>query len=107
MELYIYHPEIKIPYFAVDWNPVQIPHEINTEIVTGPYTQNVSKNSITILWETNFRTTDNFIIYGNETEKYKKLGKNNCDHHELTIFPPFSSGYYRISSDDYKSKKYR
>ena len=77
------------------------------EIIIGPYTQNVTSISITILWETNTYTNNNRIEYGSTTNyEYIEYGKSDTYHHEITIHPTFSSGYYRVISDDIESAEF-
>ncbi|HHH77800.1 MAG TPA: hypothetical protein ENL18_01120, partial [Thermoplasmatales archaeon] len=72
--------------------------------ITGPYTQNVTENSITIVWETSIFTTNNSIEYGeNESYGYIKYATGGS-HHEVTVNPPFSSGHYRVVSDGTASR---
>jgi len=76
----------------------------NHEIIIGPYTQNVTNGSITILWETNNNTNNNRIEYGETTNYgYIEYGKSDTYHHEVTINPSFSLGHYRVISDDVES----
>ena len=74
------------------------------EIVVGPYTQNVTNNSITILWETSIPTGNNTIFYRNDSVEYVLHDYSNSKHHELVISPPFNRGYYKIVSDGKESK---
>jgi len=70
------------------------------EIIIGPYTQNVTNTSITILWETDTITNNNRIEYGNTTNyEHIDYGKSDTYHHEITIHPTFSSGHYRVHLD--------
>jgi len=74
------------------------------EIIIGPYTQNVTNISITILWETNTYTNNNRIEYGETTDyRYIEYGKSDTYHHEITIHPTFSFGHYKVISDDIES----
>ncbi len=73
-------------------------------IIVGPYTQNVSNESITILWETNVATLNNSVLYWNDSLEYIAYGEENTKHHEVRISPPFSHGYYKVISDGVESK---
>ena len=76
----------------------------DTEIIFGPYTQNVTNTSITIVWETNIKTNNNRVEYGQTTTYgYIEYGKSDTYHHEITIHPTFSSGHYKVISDDIES----
>ena len=78
------------------------------EIIVGPYTQNVSNDSITIVWETSMPTSNNSVEYGeNKSYGYIKYGLHSTNHHEITINPPFSSGHYRVISDGIKSNDFK
>ncbi|MCD6573690.1 MAG: metallophosphoesterase, partial [Thermoplasmata archaeon] len=79
----------------------------NVNISIEPYTQNVSNDSITIVWETDVATSINYVEYWNDEQKYVAYDNTTSIHHEITISPSFSSGYYRVSSDGVKSKEYR
>ena len=71
--------------------------------ITGPYTQNVTDDSITIVWETSFSATNNSVEYG-ENESYGHIAyAGGGYHHEVTIHPPSSTGHYRVISDGEKS----
>ena len=71
----------------------------------GPYTQNVTNNSITILWETSTPTSYNIVEYGENTGyTYSKRGNSNTYHHEVTIHPSFSTVYYKVISDSLESR---
>ena len=77
------------------------------EIIIGPYTQNVTNTSITILWETDTITNNNRIEYGNTTNyEHIDYGKSDTYHHEITIHPTFSSGHYRVISDNIESRDF-
>jgi len=79
----------------------------NQEIVFGPYTQNVTNESITIVWETSASTTNNSVEYGkNESYGFAKYGDSGY-HHEITISPPFTSGHYRVVSDGVTSRDFK
>jgi parallel beta-helix repeat protein len=101
---YTYHPEIKIPWIAIDLHPANEPYVFQKSLEVGPYTQNVTENSITILWETNIPSKNNYVLFG-ETTNYRqvKYGNSDCSHHEITIFPNFTYGYYKVVSDDVES----
>ena len=74
------------------------------EFVVGPYTQNAKNDSITILWETNVATSNNTIIYKNDSVRLY-INDSNCGkHHEITIYPPFNRGYYKVISDGKESR---
>jgi hypothetical protein len=77
-------------------------------IVVGPYTQNVTDTSLTIIWETDNPTSDNRVEYG-ETSSYGYIeyGKSDTDHHEITIHPTFASGHYKVVSDSVESEDFR
>ena len=74
------------------------------EIVIGPYTQNVTNDSITILWETNVATENNTIFYKNDTLQFSIHNFSNSKHHEIVITPPFNHGYYKVVSDGKESR---
>ncbi len=74
------------------------------EFVVGPYTQNAKNDSITILWETNVATSNNIIIYKNDSVKLYINDSNYGKHHEITIYPPFNHGYYKVISDGKESR---
>lgn len=81
---------------------------LQPKIIVGPYTQNVTNNSITILWETDIPTNNNSVEYGENTSYgYIKYGNANACHHEIIINPSFSSGYYRVISDGIKSNEFK
>jgi len=81
---------------------------IGIHFVVGPYTQNMTTNSITIVWRTNISTINNSVEYGmNNFNEYAEYGQSNCTHHEITIHPSFSSGYYKVISDDLISKEFK
>jgi hypothetical protein len=77
---------------------------LQPEFVVGPYTQNVTNTSITILWETDIPTTNNSVEYG-ETSGYGyvEYGASDTDHHEITIHPAFTAGHYKVVSDSVES----
>ena len=76
------------------------------EIVLGPYTQNVTDNSITVVWETSAATTNNSVEYWeNESHLFVKYSPSGY-HHEVVITPTFSRGYYRVASDGVKSRAF-
>jgi len=76
------------------------------EIVFGPYTQNVTNSSITIVWETDFIASNNSVEYG-ESESYDFVQYGGSGyHHEIVISPTFSKGHYRVNSDGVKSKDF-
>ena len=80
----------------------------NIVFTVGPYTQNTTNNSITILWETSTPTRCNIVEYGENTNySYRVIGESNTKHHEITIYPSFSSGYYRVISDNLVSRNLR
>ncbi len=82
-------------------------HSLNTTTITfGPYTQNVSNDSITIVWETSMATSINSVKYWNGEERYTVYDNSTSTHHEIRISPPFSTGYYSVSSDDVSSNEY-
>ena len=79
---------------------------VHQEIVFGPYTQNVTNDSITIVWETSVSTTNNSVEYGeNESYGFVQYGGPGY-HHEVVITPTFSKGHYRVDSDGVKSKDF-
>lgn len=83
-------------------------NRIGIHFVVGPYTQNMTTNSITIVWRTNISTINNSVEYGmNNFNEYVEYGQSNCTHHEITIHPSFSSGYYKVISDDLISKEFK
>jgi hypothetical protein len=86
-------------------NPSNEPIDIIPSIKFGPYTQNITEDSITIIWETNFPSTNNILQFG-ETKDYEFIIYDNNDsyHHEITIKPCFSSGFYKIVSDSLESE---
>ena len=80
---------------------------LQPEIVVGPYTQNVTNNSITILWETDIPTTNNSVEYGENTSYgFIEYGPSGGRHHEITIYPPFTSGHYKVVSDGIESNDF-
>lgn len=83
-------------------------NRIGIHFVVGPYTQNVTTNSTTIVWRTNISTINNSVEYGmNNFNEYIEYGQSNCTHHEITIHPSFSLGYYKVISDDLISKEFK
>ncbi len=93
-----------IPWMEMDWHPAKKPYELVVRIKVGPYTQNVNDNSITIVWETNIPTNDNYVMFGETTDyEHVEQGESNCYHHEITITPGFSSGYFKVASNDEES----
>jgi hypothetical protein len=69
-------------------------------ITFGPYTQNLTDENITIVWETDTDTMNNYVEYGQDKKYgYIKGGLSNCNHHEIIIKPGFSNGHYRVVSD--------
>ena len=98
---------MQLPWIQLDWHPAKEINIINPVIEVGPYTQNVTDESITIVWETNIPTVDNYVLFDETTDyQYKVYAESNCCHHEVTIKPGFSSGYYRVSSDTLQSNDY-
>jgi parallel beta-helix repeat protein len=100
-----WNPNRTIPWVNFDWRPAQEPHENRLlQIDIGPYTQNVTNNSITIVWETNIPSMNNTVVYG-ETSScgYTTYGITNSCHHEITIHPPFTVGWYKVVSDGIES----
>ena len=71
-------------------------------IIKGPYLQNVTQNSITIMWETN-ETTPSLIEYGSNPEQI--TSSNNVKIHEVTIagLAPSTPYNYRVSIDGYNA----
>ncbi|MEA2054625.1 MAG: metallophosphoesterase [Candidatus Thermoplasmatota archaeon] len=80
---------------------------LQPEIVVGPYTQNVTNDSITIAWETNIPATNNSVEYGENTDYgCIEYGPSGGRHHEITIYPPFTSGHYKVVSDGIESNDF-
>ncbi len=80
---------------------------IQSEIVVGPYTQNATYDSITVVWETSTQTDNNSVEYGeNSSYGYYICESSSSYHHEITISPPFTSGHYRVISDEEKSNDF-
>lgn len=76
-------------------------------IIFGPYTQNFTNNSITIIWETQNPTSNNYVEYGQDSNYGNiKQGLSDCLHHEISITPDFSYGHYRVVSNDIISDDY-
>jgi len=81
--------------------------DIQPEVVIGPYTQNVTETSITIIWETDIPTDTNLVEYGKtDNYGYVKKGDSGVCHHEITISSDFSMGHYKVISDKKESKDY-
>ncbi|MGC9308672.1 MAG: metallophosphoesterase [Thermoplasmatota archaeon] len=71
------------------------------DIVVGPYTQNVTSDAVTILWETSSPSDDNIVEYGNnDTYGFTQTVPSGGTHHEVTIHPEMATGRYRVISDD-------
>jgi predicted phosphodiesterase len=80
---------------------------IQPKIVIGPYTQNVTQTSITIIWETDIPTATNLVEYGETVSYgYMKNGDAGISHHEITITCDFPMGHYKVISDNQESKDY-
>jgi len=93
---------IFLPYWITESSPSHLTFTV------GPYTQNVTNNSITILWETSTPTRYNIVEYGENTSYgYRVVGEANTTHHEITIHPSFSSGHYKVISDSLESRDLR
>ncbi len=90
--------------FSISRQTITLP----PEIIIGPYTQNVTDTSITIVWETNIQTFNNKVEYG-ETERYgyEKSGDPGVTHHEVMITSGFKSGHYKVVSDTVESNDYK
>lgn len=72
-----------------------------SEIIFGPYTQNLNVESVTIVWETDAPTLNNYVEYGqNSSYGFIEKGSSNCCHHEIVIKPDFDQGHYRVVSDN-------
>jgi len=79
-----------------------------TETINGPYTQNIQEDNITIIWETYTYTSNNYVEYGmDESYGFIEGGTSDCKHHEITIYPDFNLGHYRVVSDDFISNDYK
>ena len=99
------NPSISIPWLNIDWKPASELNEIQPSLNVGPYTQNVTENAITIVWETTLPTESNSVLYG-ETTVYDQIayGTSDCSHHEITINPVSSMGHYKVISDEIDSQ---
>lgn len=73
---------------------------VTLDIVVGPYTQNVTQDAVTIIWETSTATSDNVIEYGSDdTYGYIQPAPSDGTHHEVTLHPSMAVGRYRVVSD--------
>lgn len=89
--------KIIIPLLAISFLILPNHSLKNVNISIGPYTQNVSNDSITIVWETDVATSINYVEYWNDEQKYVAYDNTTSIHHEITISPSFSSatiGYH-------------
>jgi len=94
----------EINWINFDWRPAREPYDIRVLLEVGPYTQNVTNNSITIVWESSIPTINNRVKYGENTSYgYVEYGSSDTIHHEITISPPFTSGHYKVVSDGMES----
>lgn len=70
------------------------------DITVGPYTQNVTRETVTIIWETSAATSDNAIEYGSDdTYGFTQQASSGGTHHEATLHPEVAAGRYRVVSD--------
>ena len=85
-----------------------------TSIIVGPYPQRSDKDSITILWETNEKTTKNEVHWGltpnlgniSSEKCWKSFLKRNLHKVRLEELAPSTKYYYKVVSDDIESKIY-
>jgi hypothetical protein len=79
-----------------------------TETIYGPYTQNIQEDSITVIWETDTSTSNNYVEYGiDDSYGFIEEGSSDCKHHEIIIKPDFSFGHYRVISDEIISNDFK
>jgi len=74
---------------------------IEPAITVGPYTQNATREAVTIIWETAAPTDDNTVEYGSDdTYGFIQPAPSGGTHHEVVIHPEMATGRYRVVSDD-------
>jgi|GEM_PF-1207250 len=77
---------------------------IEPAITVGPYTQNATREAVTIIWETAAPTDDNTVEYGSDdTYGFIQPAPSGGTHHEVVIHPEMATGRYRVVSDDVAS----
>ena len=93
--------------FLISFQPFFI-HKTKVEIIAGPYVQNVSKDSITIMWATNVNTTNNRVYWGLEKLDNITECNENRRWHEVKIngLKQSSKYFYMVESDGVRSKIY-
>ena len=80
-----------------------------SNILIGPYLQNPSTSSITIIWKTYEKTSENIVKYGLTTNCDTTIDDNTfTDFHKFTLYKLDcdTKYYYRVISDGFTSDLY-
>lgn len=88
--------------------PVLLFSQSTADIIKGPYLQNVTKNSITIMWQTS-ASTFGTVYYGiNSPYEFSKTDNNSVKIHEITLNNLLTETRYKyiVKSDQDSSKVY-
>jgi predicted phosphodiesterase len=81
--------------------------EIPTDIIVGPYLQQLGTNSVRILWETNGKSTAK-ILFGEKDPLDQEIKITNAkEFHEATLngLKPNTCYFYKVVSQNDKAKK--
>lgn len=80
-----------------------------TEIMAGPYLQQMTTSEITIRWMTSQPATENYVYWGLSPHNLTLTrGAPNREWHEVTVtgLQPSTTYWYRVASDDTESSLY-
>jgi 3',5'-cyclic AMP phosphodiesterase CpdA len=86
----------------------------NPEIIVGPYSQYQKENSIIIIWETNNKTSDNYVRWGETPEcnnityvsQSNSIPGTNIQQVKIHMLKPSTMYYYKAVSDNTESDIY-